>query len=374
MPIAEQAVRDDEANALFYGLEGLRGVVLAVSGGPDSTALLVLAARWAKRRKRAPKLVAVTIDHGLRAEAAREAAVVKRLARRLGVAHRTLRWLGRKPKTGLQEAARHARYRLLAQAATRAGYAHILTAHTLDDQAETVLFRLARGSGLVGLAGMAESSPLPLDLSSSSSKRNRSSKPSSSSTHMRGASTIVLLRPLLGISKARLKATLEAHRIAYSEDPSNHNPRFARPRLRTLMPALAQEGLDARGLARLAARMRRAESTIEFAVGAASAALSPGRWPDRGPVTFETARFARLPAEVAMRLLGRAIAHTGDEGPVELGKLEALYDSLRRTHSRLRRTLAGALITLGSEWITVERAPARRIAAAPKNRNTGFTK
>ncbi len=127
-------------------------------------------------RSAPPKLVAVTIDHGLRAEAAREAAAVKRLARRLGVAHRTLRWLGRKPKTGLQEAARHARYRLLAQAATRAGYAHILTAHTLDDQAETVLFRLARGSGLVGLAGMAEASPLPLDLSGRSSKRSNSSK------------------------------------------------------------------------------------------------------------------------------------------------------------------------------------------------------
>jgi tRNA(Ile)-lysidine synthase len=343
---------------LFYGLESLRGFVLAVSGGPDSTALLVLAARWAKRLKRPPKLVAVTIDHGLRAEAAREAAAVKRLARRLGVAHRTLRWLGRKPKTGLQEAARHARYRLLAQAAARDGYAHILTAHTLDDQAETVLFRLARGSGVAGLAGMAEASPLPLDLSKSIS----------------GAGTIVLLRPLLRIPKARLIATLEAHRVGYSEDPSNHDPRFTRPRLRTLMPVLAREGLDARGLARLAVRMRRAESTIEFAVGAARAALAPGRWPDRGPVSFETARFATLPAEVAMRLLGRAIAHTGDEGPVELGKLEALYDSLRRSHSRLRRTLAGALITFGGEWITVERAPSRRIAAVTKDRKRGFTK
>ncbi len=97
----------------------------------------------------------------MRAEAAGEAAAVKRLARRLGVAHRTLRWRGKKPKSGLQEAARIARYRLLAQAAERAGYEHILTAHTLDDQAETVLFRLARGSGLGGLAGMAPSSLLP---------------------------------------------------------------------------------------------------------------------------------------------------------------------------------------------------------------------
>ncbi len=106
--------------------------------------------------------MAVTVDHGLRPEAAREAAAVKRLAKSLGVAHRTLRWRGKKPKSGLQEAARIARYRLLAETASRAGYAHILTAHTLDDQAETILFRLARGSGLVGLAGMAHASPLPV--------------------------------------------------------------------------------------------------------------------------------------------------------------------------------------------------------------------
>ncbi len=341
MSTAEQAVRDDEANALFRGLDDLRGLILAVSGGPDSTALLVLAARWAKARKRAPKLVAVTIDHGLRADAAREARAVERLARRLGVRHRTLRWRGTKPKTGLQEAARLARYRLLAQAAADAGYAHILTAHTLDDQAETVLFRLARGSGLVGLAGMASALPLPTG----------------------GAGAIVLVRPLLGIPKARLYATLKAAGVAASEDPSNRDPRFTRARLRTLLPALAREGLDARGLARFAARVRRAESTIEFVVDAAHAALAPGPWPERGPVNFETARFAHLPAEVGLRLLGRAVTHAGDEGPVELAKLESLYETLRQAETRLRRTLAGALITLGRDRITVERAPARRRAA-----------
>jgi tRNA(Ile)-lysidine synthase len=349
---AEQAIRDDEANELFYGLEGLRGLILAVSGGPDSTALLVLAARWAKRLKCAPKLVAVTVDHGLRVEATREAAAVKRLARRLGVPHRTLRWRGKKPKSGLQEAARVARYRLLAQAATGVGYAHILTAHTLDDQAETVLFRLARGSGLVGLAGMAHASPLPVS----------------------GEGAIFLVRPLLHVAKARLIATLREARIAFSDDPTNRDPRFTRPRLRTLMPALAREGLDARGLARLAGRMRRVDSTIEFAVAAARAALAPGPWVERGPIVFETARFASLPAEVALRLLGRAVAHAGDEGPVELAKLEALYDSLRQAHSRLRRTLAGALISLNSEELTVERAPARRAAALRDDRKRGFTK
>ena len=139
----------------------------------------------------------------------------------------------------MQETARIARYRLLAEAATRAGYEHILTAHTLNDQAETVLFRLARGSGLTGLAGMAHASAVPID----------------------AGTAIFLVRPLLPISKARLLATLKAAGVAHSEDPSNLDPRFARPRLRALMPALASEGLDARCLARLALRMRRAEAT-----------------------------------------------------------------------------------------------------------------
>ena len=104
--------------------------------------------------------------------------------------------------------------------------------------------------------------------------------------------------------------------------------RFTRARLRGMMPELAREGLDARGLARLAARVRRAEAAIEFVVGAARAALAPGAWPERGPITFATAQFADLPAEVALRLLGRAMAHTGNEGPVELAKLEALYEAL----------------------------------------------
>jgi tRNA(Ile)-lysidine synthase len=348
---AEPALRDAEANALFHGLENLPGLVLAVSGGSDSTALLVMAARWAKQlKKRRPKLLAVTIDHGLRPESAREAATVKRLARRLGVPPRTLAWRGSKPKTGLQETARLARYALLAQAALREGYEHVLTAHTLDDQAETVLFRLARGSGVTGLAGMAYASPLPAGRQG----------------------TIFVVRPLLHVAKSRLVATLKAARVTHSEDPSNRDPRFARARLRTVMPALAREGLDARCLARLAARMRRAEATIEFAVVAARAALAPDPWRERGPIVFEAERFSDLPAEVGMRLLGRAIAHTGDEGPVELGKLEQLYQALRQSRSRLRRTLAGASITLAGGRLVVERAPARRTAAGAGN--SRFTK
>jgi tRNA(Ile)-lysidine synthase len=135
--------------------------------------------------------------------------------------------------------------------------------------------------------------------------------------------------------------------------------------------------------------MRRADRAIEVAVGAARDALAPEPWTEGGPVRFETARFANLPAEVALRLLGRAILHAGNEGPVELAKLESLYAAMRQSASRLRRTLAGALVTLDSDWIAIERAPARRVAARraasrrraaamwaamPKHRKKTFTK
>ena len=166
----------------------------------------MLAARWRSVSKRGPKLLAVTVDHGLRQESAGEARAVKRLARRLGVPHRTLRWQGEKPVTGLQQAAREARYRLLAAFAKSAKARHIVTAHTLDDQAETVLIRMTRGSGVTGLAGMAPVSPLPVG----------------------GDGGIMLVRPLLEIPKARLVATLARAKIDFADDASNSDPR--RPR------------------------------------------------------------------------------------------------------------------------------------------------
>jgi tRNA(Ile)-lysidine synthase len=336
-------VSAEQAEALFRPFVHTSALVLAVSGGPDSTALLMLAARWRVALRKGPELLAVTIDHGLRPESAAEARAVEALARRLGVRHRVLRWRGKKPETGLQEAARAARYRLLAEAALAANARCILTAHTLDDQAETVLFRMMRGSGLTGLGAMTPASLLP-------SGRD---------------TEIMLARPFLDIPKARLLATLERARIDFARDPSNLDPRFARPRLRELMPALAREGLDARRLAILARRLRRAEAAIEMAVGVAAAALSEQSWDDRGPIAFDAERFYRLPAEVALRLLTRAIALVGDEGPVELGKVEALFDDLAavsaiRQTARLRRTLAGALVTLAAGRLTVARAPARR--------------
>ena len=355
MSAADRAVSPAEAKTLFDPLAHAPVLVLAVSGGPDSTALLMLAARWRRARKRGPKLIAVTVDHGLRPQSAGEARAVHRLARRLGVPHRILRWEGRKPAAGLQEAAREARYRLLAAVARTAKAGHILTAHTLDDQAETVLIRMSRGSGLTGLGAMAPVSPLPAA----------------------AAGAIMLVRPLLDIPKTRLVATLTRAGIAYADDASNRDPRFTRARLRAVMPALAREGLDARRLALLARRLRRAEAAIETAVGVAAAALSQAPWSDRGPIVFDAEKFIRLPAEVALRLLGRAIAQRGEEGPVQLGKLEALCEALasggkgsRRETFRLRRTLAGALVSLDAGRLVVERAPARTTGAGLRTLTT----
>ena len=229
-----EPVSAEEAASLFEDLVAIPALILAVSGGPDSTALLWLAARWRAARTSGPTLIAVTVDHGLRKEAGAEAKAVAKFARHLGIAHRTLRWTGKKPKTGLPQAARMARYRLLAEAARKAGAPAILTAHTLDDQAETVLIRMSRGSGLTGLAGMARVSPVP----------------------GRRDGAVRLIRPFLDIAKSRLIATLKAAKIPFADDPTNRDPRFTRARLRGLLPVLAGEGLDAppRGVTALPCR------------------------------------------------------------------------------------------------------------------------
>jgi tRNA(Ile)-lysidine synthase len=349
----EGAVSEAEACVLFDGLAIEPALVLAVSGGPDSTALLYLMARWRLALRPAPRLVAVTVDHGLRPEAKDEAAAVRMVAEKLGVEHATLRWTGEKPSTGVQEAARLARYRLLRTAARRVKARCVVTAHTLDDQAETVLFRLARGSGLAGICGMAHQVPLD-NLASGRVRTLR---------HRDGRSDdVVLVRPLLDVPKARLIVTLREAGIGYAEDPGNVDPRFTRARLRGLMPALAEEGLTARCLARLARRVRRSEAAHDAIAAWAAERLGVGA--DAGKVMWRSADWRKLPEEIALRLLGRAIAAIGTEGPAEFGKLEALSEALTAAvgdgATRFRRTLAGAMVSLQKDCIVVDRAPARR--------------
>jgi tRNA(Ile)-lysidine synthase len=266
---------------------------------------------------------------------------VKLFARDLGIPHRIVHWTGTKPKTGIQEAARNARYALIAAEARKVGADIVLTAHTLDDQAETVLLRLLRGSGPAGLQAMAECAPYP------------------------GEPGLSLARPLLRVPKSRLVATLRKAGIAFADDASNRDPRFTRPRLRAIMPALASEGLTAARLGVLARRLQRADAALRDGVATAAeqVSLSRGNGAAGTRVVFDRRRFFALPAEIALRLLGDAIARAGDEGPVELGKLEALFEALSQAQggSAFRRTLAGAMVTARPGELLIERAPPRRV-------------
>ena len=338
------------AKALFADWKGVPAIILAVSGGPDSIALMWLAARWRRALTRGPRLIAVTVDHGLRAEAGAEARDVKRLARTLDLTHRTMRWTGDKPKTGLPAAARTARYRLLAQAARASGATHVLTAHTRDDQAETLLMRLLRGSGISGLAAMARESE---------------------------RDGVLLARPFLHVSKSQLVATLKKAKIGFADDPTNRDTSFTRPRLRAIMPVLAAEGGDTRNLARLASRLARANQAVEVLVDGAERYLAlRDREATRAGFdanandasTFDAKVFVAMPEEIRLRLLKRAIDRFGHEGPAELGKVEALLAALdqagskqgKKRRPRLKQTLAGALVSLSDGRIRVEPAPPRR--------------
>jgi tRNA(Ile)-lysidine synthase len=355
MPVEDRPISANDAKRLFAGLQSAPALVLAVSGGPDSMALMWLAARWRRALSQGPQLIAATIDHGLRAEAAAEARQVKQAARALDIPHRTLRWTGAKPKAGLPAAAREARYHLLAQLARNRGATHILTAHTRDDQAETLLMRMLRGSGIAGLAAMART------------------------TERHG---LILARPLLEVPKSQLLATLKKAGLSFAEDPTNRDPHFTRPRIRALIAILAEEGGDARNLARLASRLARANAAVERMVDGAERYLAlrdcetPAARSDvhgcaaGTAARFNAKAFAGLPEEVRLRLLLRAINRYGDQGPAELGKVEALLAVLDQSVSggrqpRLKQTLAGALISLVDGGIKIALAPPRRCTKAP---------
>jgi len=271
--------------ALLTGAGGPLG--LAVSGGSDSTALAVLA-----REAGFADAVILTVDHGLRAGSADDAAFVASLADRLGLACHCLH-AGPYEGSSLQAWARNVRYGLLRDAAARLGIAALVTAHTLDDQAETLLLRLARGSGLRGLGAIRADT-------------------------VQGGTRI--LRPLLGARRTDLRAALSSRGIDWRDDPSNADTRFARVAVRALGPALAGAGITAPRLAEAAAHLARASHAIDRAVSdLAAAALRVDR---AGAVFIDRAPLRDAPEEVRLRLLADAVQIAG--GQVHGPRFDAL--------------------------------------------------
>lgn len=303
-------------------------IAVAVSGGADSLALALLADGWARGHRR--KLVALTVDHGLRPESRREAAQVHRWLTGRGIAHHSLRWQGPKPAANLQAAARQARYGLLSRWCLRHDVRHLLLAHQLEDQAETFLIRAGRGSGVDGLAGIAPVSE---------------------------AFGLTLIRPLLRVPRARLEATLRAAGQPWIEDPSNRDPRFLRSRVRAALALLAPEGLAASRFADTAARMALVRAALDTATGELArraVALEPG-----GYAWLDVGMLSAAPVEIGRRLLARLLmAVGGTELPPRLERLERLYGELSGGAPIRGRTLAGCRILPWRGRVLVCREPA----------------
>ncbi len=288
--MSQNAFTDCEVSRIFSPFPPSSHLLLAVSGGADSVAMMKLA-----HLVGGFKLSAATVNHGLRAEAVQEAELVEKLASQLHIPHAILKWQGEKPKTKIQECARNARYELLFAHAREIGATHVLTAHTLDDQAETILFRMARGSGVAGLIGMRSFVQY---------------------------GDIIHARPLLAVPKERLVATCIAHNLAYVNDLSNSDMQFARVRMRAILPILAREGLTAQRFLELSHRARRIDEALEEKVDDLWSFLCLEAY------IYDVAHLLNEPKEIILRVLLRIIHQSHDclDRHIRLNKVEAVLD------------------------------------------------
>ena len=299
-------------------------VGIAVSGGPDSLALLLLLAANA----RPGKVEAATVDHALRLESRAEAEMVAEICERLGVPHQilTARW-DEKPATAIQERARAMRYRLLGQWAAKRGLKALLTAHHLDDQAETLLMRFARGAGIRGLAGMRSVARTP-------------------------GGNIMLLRPLLGWRRFELEAICEVSGLKPADDPSNADEQFERVRVRKALREI--EWLDPEAIAASAAHLGQAETALQWATAQ--------EW-DRSVTDGESVivyRPSDAPREIRRRIVRRAVLALATEGQGTDLRGRELNQVLAALLGGRSATLRGVLCLGGSEWRFTPAPPRRR--------------
>ena len=324
-------VRERDPQTLFAPLEKARGILVGLSGGPDSVAALALLSQWHDH----PPIFAATFDHGFRAESRAEAQQCASLCAQLDIPHVILNWEGDKPATRIQEEARMARYAALIAHAKQIGADHLVTAHHADDQMETILFRLMRGSSIGGLAGM------------------RAQLARDGITHA---------RPFLGWRKSELITICEAQRLNYIRDPSNDDPRFARTQMRRLTGLLEEAGLGPETFARLATRAARAEAALtEGTRQLRSEALL--RQTDE-TIELDAKRLKNAPAELVLRLLMAEIGRIGQMPRLEQAEaLAADFSTAWTANTPWRATLGGTLIDLRSDSVLVISREAPRKAA-----------
>lgn len=291
-------------------------VGVAVSGGADSMALL-----YALAHKGCFEIDALTFDHGLRPESAVEAAQVGAwVAGWPGVRHHILRWDGDKPNAAIMEAARAARYAALCGWCDARGIASLCVAHHAGDQAETILFRLAKGSGLDGLGGMATRTAWP-------------------------GYAVDIIRPFLDTGRDDIVSFCHDFGVPYVNDPSNVNEDYARPRLRKVMPLLAAEGLSEKRLSRTALRLRRAREALDFYTAHLIAQSVRFEEPERARIDCAALRAA--PEEIRLRLIRQVAARLapgGDGYGLRLDRLEEGVSDLLADPPRVPRFTLGGLV------------------------------
>jgi tRNA(Ile)-lysidine synthase len=295
---------------------------LAVSGGPDSLALLLLAAA-----ARPGEVEAATVDHALRQESRGEAEMVASLCKNLGVPHTilTAEWK-EKPETAVQERARIARYGLLSRWAQEKGLRVLLTAHHLDDQAETFLMRVARGAGVRGLAGMRLVARVP-------------------------GGAVPLVRPLLGWRHAELEQVCASAGVTPISDPSNADEQFERVRIRR---ALAEsQWLDPQALALSAGNLAEADAALHWSTSQVWARLVTEQ---PSAISFQP---AGIPREIRRRLIRRAVLKLAREGNGSELRGRELDRLLQALANGGKATLRGVLCSGGDVWRFTP-APARR--------------
>jgi len=280
-------------------------IAVAVSGGGDSVALMHLLAAYAKAHKRKPPIV-LTVDHGLRKSSARDARQVAARAKKAGLAAHILTWDGAKPKSGIEAAAREARYRLMGDWLARHKITTLAVGHTIDDQAETFLLRLARGSGLDGLAAMRGDAPWPVA----------------------GYPELSVTRPLLGITRGDLRAWLKARGHAWLDDPMNEDEAFDRVKIRRAEKTLADLGLTAPRLAAAASHLARARVALESATEALLARATTRPKGQTG-MLLAPAILVAAPREVGLRALAAMLMTvSGQAYRPRFDALERLFDRI----------------------------------------------
>lgn len=323
----------ERLNRIFSGLDGAKGFALAVSGGADSRALLHLFHAWHETAGNARPVMIFTVDHGLRPDAAMEAERVEAAAAKCGFLHKTLRWTSHAASTRIQQRAREARYRLLTDACHKAGLSHLLLAHHLDDQAETVLMRVLRGGGIDGLAAMRK---------------------------VMAIHGITAVRPLLGCRKRDLQGYLSARGICWIDDPSNLDERFERVRMRALLKHISAGTPDAaEGLARLAARTARASQALDWYAARAFEDIATIH--QAGFCVIALERFTDLPDETRLRVLAHAMRIVSGGRPLKLDALETALPALQAKGPGYVTTLGYTVVSADHTSIFVVREAGRGV-------------